>query len=167
MSRPARLPRWAGNRLSVSAGLRGKVALRALMLRRSRITPACAGKRLTFPPLMVAKRDHPRVCGEKMVDAMEDFQVSGSPPRVRGKAQPSLLVALEGRITPACAGKRSPRRPGPQRSWDHPRVCGEKTDGTSEKRDCAGSPPRVRGKAPGRCPPAVRCRITPACAGKR
>ena len=52
------------------------------------------------------------------------------------------------------------------RTWDHPRVCGEKCGSGTLGAACAGSPPRVRGKAV-RCPCVIRGRrITPACAGK-
>ena len=50
-----------------------------------RITPACAGKR-RFPLHQALKsKDHPRVCGEKLL-YMVLFRLNlGSPPRVRGK----------------------------------------------------------------------------------
>ena len=46
-------------------------------------------------------------------------------------------------------------------------MCGEKAPVGGVAPVGLGSPPRVRGKAPGRLPPPGLPRITPACAGKR
>ena len=110
------------------------------------ITPACAGKSARFLTVDASVRDHPRVCGEKPL-CLQNYPLKvGSPPRVRGKAGcppiPQLPrgspprvrgkalcweVGTNGaRITPACAGKRPPRRCNRSRGGDHPRVCGEK-----------------------------------------
>ena len=70
------------------------------------------------------------------------------------------------RITPACAGKSLTIPKLTTRSWDHPRVCGEKCNFCTLQKLPLGSPPRVRGKVqlqPGQ-PAALG--ITPACAGK-
>ena len=71
-----------------------------------RITPAYAGKSIEPPPNRRARRDHPRVCGEKHRAAAESARPSGSPPRMRGKGP----LPGKGRepfgITPAYAGKR-------------------------------------------------------------
>ena len=90
------------------------------------ITPAYAGKSPFVLSLSPARRDHPRVCGEKSFFAMEPFTAYGSPPRMRGKAAALCELALDVGITPAYAGKR---RSIPSLSLspeDHPRVCGEK-----------------------------------------
>ena len=87
--------------------VRGKVLLLAAVDSKSRITPACAGKRVGCPSFVIPCRDHPRVCGEKLVSNDFPSSFKGSPPRVRGKVQlfcpPRLLCG----ITPACAGKSS------------------------------------------------------------
>ena len=49
------------------------------------ITPACAGKSHDKDKGAEGKRDHPRMCGEKAIDAGRTFAESGSPPHVRGK----------------------------------------------------------------------------------
>ena len=69
-------------------------------------------------------------------------------------------------ITPACAGKRAEVIDSSDDSWDHPRVCGEKTDHAPRPLPPAGSPPRVRGKAGIPDSPQRIPGITPACAGK-
>ena len=85
---------------------------------------------------------------------------------MRGKALGFFRAERRPGITPACAGKSltSPARTA--RTWNHPRVCGEKRMARVPAAAPMGSPPRVRGKvmagevsrpAPG---------ITPACAGK-
>ena len=85
---------------------RGKVFLRFLAGEEYGITPACAGKRRCEPKRLCAGRDHPRVCGEKVVRVSETNRTGGSPPRVRGKAIPSSIFIVLSGITPACAGKR-------------------------------------------------------------
>ena len=110
------------------------------------ITPACAGKSNRQTPFRVLNWDHPRVCGEKGVPQMMKEPVRGSPPRVRGKAALSGSRSQDGRITPACAGKRQTRVVAPVQVEDHPRVCGEKRKTCATSFASAGSPPRVRGK---------------------
>ena len=130
------------------------------------ITPACAGKRLIGIAAALIYRDHPRVCGEKMVTRAIMPSSLGSPPRVRGKDGDTCDNAIELRITPACAGKRFPDTMSALVSRDHPRVCGEKIRQAALVARWPGSPPRVRGK--GWCE-SVSTRqpgITPACAGK-
>ena len=71
--------------------------------------------------------DHPRVCGEKVFLSVPATSVLGSPPRVRGKVNFSILRLLPFRITPACAGKSPCICALIMALRDHPRVCGEKT----------------------------------------
>ena len=54
---------------------------------------------------MTLRRDHPRVCGEKLSDTDVEKVEVGSPPRVRGKVTYVSKSAYTVRITPACAGK--------------------------------------------------------------
>ena len=91
------------------------------------ITPAYAGKRTTRPRRRAATWDHPRVCGEKYQQMCQTETAQGSPPRMRGKAEPVWATIPWSRITPAYAGKsRLPKREL-SAAGDHPRVCGEKT----------------------------------------
>ena len=70
------------------------------------ITPAYAGKSLSFFDLCCHCQDHPRLCGEKIAK--------------RGSL-PNYL-----RITPAYAGKSIRHPQTSLQGRDHPRLCGEK-----------------------------------------
>ena len=95
--------------------------------RRPGITPAYAGKSTSRCARRRRPRDHPRVCGEKIDQFWTLCVVLGSPPRMRGKVSEQSKDVVQTGITPAYAGKRpSVSRKGVQ-LWDHPRVCGEKT----------------------------------------
>ena len=86
---------------------------------------------------------------------------------MRGKDTIPQVCAGDGRITPACAGKRVNGRKPAYNMRDHPRMCGEKPWMGSYRPRVPGSPPHVRGKA--KLCGVFGCRrgITPACAGKR
>ena len=110
------------------------------------ITPACAGKSAVLSSTSAWIKDHPRLCGEKLVIRDMAARSVGSPPPVRGKVFSAFPFAILTRITPACAGK---------------------SPGCSNARGiCAGSPPPVRGKAVPGGGFLYGSRITPACAGK-
>ena len=72
-------------------------------------------------------KDHPRVCGEKTVLDLSRLVEQGSPPRMRGKDANGLNMLSNLGITPAYAGKRPSRLRRDHERRDHPRVCGEKT----------------------------------------
>ena len=130
------------------------------------ITPAYAGKRAPHPAGGLERQDHPRVCGEKCRAFLHLTVVVGSPPRMRGKGiQPCNQWVRVG-ITPAYAGKRAAPSGSSMASWDHPRVCGEKSKYRGICALLPGSPPRMRGKE--LCPFTTMsaARITPAYAGK-
>ena len=67
--------------------MRGK----AKAVRRKRtvsgITPAYAGKRPVDPFQDIIARDHPRLCGEKLLEQLPEFDLMGSPPPMRGKVR--------------------------------------------------------------------------------
>ena len=110
------------------------------------ITPACAGKSTIFIDNAVKRRDHPRVCGEKINSHLFNVNYLGSPPRVRGKAVVSSPERSSAGITPACAGKSNVAVILLIVFRDHPRVCGEKECYSQTHSKNIGSPPRVRGK---------------------
>ena len=90
------------------------------------ITPAYAGKSTPFLLPRTSCRDHPRVCGEKYLNMMNEQREKGSPPRMRGKGIVSGWCSQCIGITPAYAGKRKGLDLTTTVPWDHPRVCGEK-----------------------------------------
>ena len=146
--------------------MRGKVPQNGQKVKNNGITPACAGKRAEDVEANKIAKDHPRVCGEKILDKYGRLSVEGSPPRVRGKVFPIVIIVIADRITPACAGKSCQNQSKVCTIWDHPRVCGEKSILASVITRTLGSPPRVRGKVliSGRSNDCTG--ITPACAGK-
>ena len=111
-----------------------------------RITPAYAGKSIPFVTRKTARRDHPRLCGEKKGLHIYTPSQRGSPPPMRGKVNPSAGFKAPYRITPAYAGKRCNR--------------------SHIKHSQKGSPPPMRGKASRRFPVGRFFGITPAYAGK-
>ena len=109
------------------------------------ITPAYAGK-----------RKHPA----------NGTDCRGSPPPMRGKGVVPDMPAPQSGITPAYAGKRSMNLLPAVKSWDHPRLCGEKSISGTLAGTGAGSPPPMRGKeSTGNWERRLK-RITPAYAGK-
>ena len=147
--------------------VRGKVQLPGRNSRKTRITPACAGKSQRSRPGECSRRDHPRVCGEKLDRMLHHRRMTGSPPRVRGKGAHKPVRLLDGGITPAYAGKSSRARLRCRCTWDHPRVCGEKIVLVIVFCSLMGSPPRMRGKVMRKEILRIIHGITPAYAGKR
>ena len=50
--------------------------------------------------------DHPRVCGEELLNHSDPLITRGSPPRMRGRETFCKLFQRDFGITPAYAGKR-------------------------------------------------------------
>ena len=92
------------------------------------ITPAHAGKSCGHQCREYMPQDHPRTCGEKECLGQCRHSNKGSSPRVRGKAVGAGRLDSSGRITPACAGKRTGAASRQRLPQDHPRVCGEKSN---------------------------------------
>ena len=109
------------------------------------ITPACAGNSAFRPHCSMARKDHPRVCGEQHRSSPRLSNLLGSPPRVRGTVPFAVVLPVLVRITPACAGNRVSRLTMSVDVWDHPRVCGEQDYTKIMYCRWMGSPPRVRG----------------------
>ena len=87
--------------------MRGKVLDRMTKVECKGITPAYAGKSLSFFSFLSFFKDHPRLCGEKLLLKLWEFQHTGSPPPMRGKEKISHRTLGSTGITPAYAGKRS------------------------------------------------------------
>ena len=147
--------------------MRGKAALRRLIVAQSGITPAHAGKSWWPSCQSRQTRDHPRACGEKSGQANGFAWDKGSPPRMRGKEAQQLRACKVGRITPAHAGKSGDLCLTWCDKEDHPRACGEKRGLCGKVRFSSGSPPRMRGKDGSIVTMREYVGITPAHAGKR
>ena len=106
--------------------VRGEVASSISVATRKGITPACAGRSCFSVAAKSTTTDHPRVRGEKRPSGVTVTCSEGSPPRARGEVGCDVCKRDLRRITPACAGRSWPRSRGRARSWDHPRVRGEK-----------------------------------------
>ncbi len=86
--------------------MRGKEMFVGKIVKRKWITPAYAGKSESGRSTQKHGKDHPRLCGEKMLRKSHLTALSGSPPPMRGKAQNRGERRRVHRITPAYAGKR-------------------------------------------------------------
>ena len=87
--------------------MRGKGVFGIAHLRPTGITPAYAGKSQFSINIERNRRDHPRLCGEKISTFASGVVDSGSPPPMRGKVRFLVNHDTSKRITPAYAGKRS------------------------------------------------------------
>ena len=85
--------------------MRGKVFSVCIGITNVRITPAYAGKRSISRSNLPLKRDHPRLCGEKLISLHKSSSERGSPPPMRGKVFFNDFSHGLLRITPAYAGK--------------------------------------------------------------
>ena len=136
-----------------------------------RITPACAGNSGTAATLLVARKDHPRVCGEQSPHPRRCHRDLGSPPRVRGTGLCVQIHLAQKGITPACAGNRTNLQIIGEPTKDHPRVCGEqlphsvKTSIVRITPACAGNSVFYPGSIAGRgdhprvCGEQVHCKV--------
>ena len=80
---------------------RGKVTRRKRTRTKAGITPAWAGKSHAVHSPSHGAGDHPRVGGEKLGSMPWQIWRLGSPPRGRGKVEPTNQDGKEVRITPA------------------------------------------------------------------
>ena len=158
---------WIGQSLGSPPRMRGKVVSLFVLWFHDGITPAHAGKRQAGYTCFEGQGDHPRACGEKTGSCRCSRLSLGSPPRMRGKAFPTVPATLPIGITPAHAGKSYTLQAVGLKVWDHPRACGEKFILPCLFISILGSPPRMRGKAVDFFILHKAFGITPAHAGKR
>ena len=112
------------------------------------ITSACAEQTFLESTRRPYRRDHLRVCGADPAGTNIDFDLTGSPPRVRsrlGRGQERLRVHG---ITSACAEQTRTETAAPASQRDHLRVCGADTVYDCSRVSPVGSPPRVRSRRP-------------------
>ena len=131
----------------------------------SGIIPACAGNTRCRVLLGVARRDHPRVCGEHFQLCTLDTEHQGSSPRVRGTLYGRYSLPTASGIIPACAGNTHRHADGYRHRGDHPRVCGEHKRHHLPRSEHMGSSPRVRGTRDLVAGGGHLRGIIPACAG--
>ena len=108
------------------------------------ITPAYAGKTISFVILSLMAWDHPRVCGKDAWRVFLSSKIVGSPPRMRERLPLGEEYADTTRITPAYAGKTYLTALQCRAYKDHPRVCGKDEKGAVFVPSPLGSPPRMR-----------------------
>ena len=110
-------------------------------------------------------RDHPRMCGEHMVQGLDTLVDAGSSPHVRGALTVGHATGREHGIIPACAGSTPNRSTASEYFRDHPRMCGEHIRNTMAARALEGSSPHVRGARLLIVLTVLTLGIIPACAG--
>ena len=110
-----------------------------------RITPAHAGNRSVAVSWARLMWDHPRTCGEQLLQTPVQNLEAGSPPHMRGTVTSFENLPCAARITPAHAGNRKRFFAAMPRPKDHPRTCGEQSFGDTDGSRKLGSPPHMRG----------------------
>ena len=148
-----------------SPRVRGTAGLLSRRGEPGRFIPACAGNG-RVPPLRAPQHPvHPRVCGERIFRLSVKPWRIGSSPRVRGTGRRRGRDRKQDRFIPACAGNGSPGTGRERVHAVHPRVCGERSIHTPNRRFATGSSPRVRGTGVVDDQAGPRHRFIPACAG--
>ena len=129
------------------------------------IIPAYAGNTTNFVACQNRSRDHPRICGEHIVNKGEDVTDRGSSPHMRGTRLPCKLLSVGNGIIPAYAGNTTSMSRSRRSPQDHPRICGEHTLSGIAERTGLGSSPHMRGTPQARTAREDRLGIIPAYAG--
>ena len=96
---------------------------------------------------------------------VSDYMDVGSPPRVWGLQAHDLRDFRRVGITPTCVGTTETRAYKPDRSKDHPHVCGDYLVPMYEPLKYSGSPPRVWGLHGESSESGNASGITPTCVG--
>ena len=89
--------------------MRGRAAILRNAGLQVGITPARAGKRRSAGLLEREPRNYPRSCGEETGHYFMPFSSAELPPLVRGRDQTPLMEPSHHGITPARAGKSTPK----------------------------------------------------------
>ena len=129
--------------------MRGAQRDRMYAERPAGIIPADAGSTPVAVPLCCCFQDHPRGCGEHLSMSTSCMTPSGSSsPRMRGAPPGHPHQAGNQGIIPADAGSTE-WLCGQHLEWqDHPRGCGEHSEGFRHLISHTGSSPRMRGAPP-------------------
>ena len=129
--------------------------------------PRMRGKGLQGHQARCRRGITPAYAGKSDLTSGTQTLLQGSPPHMRGKGLVCLERDIRVGITPACAGKSVSWYVMTSSTWDHPRMCEEKSLNSIRKHYDLGSPPHVRGKAVWPRSIMRLQGITPAYAGKR
>ena len=133
-------------RVGLPPQVRGERADRAVAFAASGLTPAGAGRTISWVMPMTSAAAYPRRCGENLRHHHKNGTKSGLPPQVRGEHGVNLVTMQLGGLTPAGAGRTSWSISAPVWWW--------------------GLPPQVRGELVDGDPSALESGLTPAGAGR-
>ena len=129
------------------------------------ITPAHAGNSPPPAALHHIFWDHPRSCGEQVLENVRAANTWGSPPLMRGTVKSGNFQGILPGITPAHAGNRDKPSIVVFDVQDHPRSCGEQTIALALMPLSLKSPPLMRGTDACNGGASINYGITPAHAG--
>ena len=152
--------------VGLSPRVRGKPPRLSCLRPSGGSIPACAGETGNGRAESARNTVYPRVCGGNLSGSVENADIAGLSPRVRGKRHPLTLSRPRPRSIPACAGETTRMSLISWGKMVYPRVCGG--NGSHRRRPPAawGLSPRVRGKLRRGPRGSERARSIPACAGE-
>ena len=148
---PRRCGEHSSHRLAQSVWLGSSPQMRGAQLhatgegRIGRIIPADAGSTPGPVAWPDRRQDHPRRCGEHLLDGLPDGRVRGSSPQMRGAPNKQAPIAVGKGIIPADAGSTAPWMRLYAWREDHPRRCGEHLLVGGGDHQRLGSSPQMRG----------------------
>ena len=152
---------WTGS----SPHARGTAMSRRARPDPHRFIPACAGNGDRRRARPAARAVHPRMRGERTVDAPPGPVCPGSSPHARGTVVGAARDQAGQRFIPACAGNGSWHIAIDCSSTVHPRMRGERLSFDFEGEGEHGSSPHARGTDTRARHLCHRRRFIPACAG--
>ena len=129
------------------------------------IIPADAGSTRHGNHFLRMEKDHPRGCGEHLLNVPYFGLKQGSSPRMRGAQKVPANMPLVVGIIPADAGSTLQQIQIAAQDKDHPRGCGEHRGNLGGRYRKPGSSPRMRGALRVANKNDLRLRIIPADAG--
>ena len=144
----------------------GKLQVREVFRRDDRFTPTRVGKTLLAARASKCFSVHSHACGENAHSGLSAAAWHGSPPRVWGKLDGSMMISRCLRFTPTRVGKTPVGVTEAGAVAVHPHACGENSAVYRDQVQIIGSPPRVWGKHARRVFDPVAARFTPTRVGK-
>ena len=90
-----------------------------------RIIPAYAGTTDELADADVHMEDHPRLCGDHRMPNIQQLDIGGSSPPMRGPPPTGCSPSSPPRIIPAYAGTTTVKNFDGGDMTDHPRLCGD------------------------------------------